>query len=142
MLMTTARVAYLTRASDASRKLSPIAQKKIRNLYWAGALMFIFAFVIWNLDNVFCDALSGWKIVLGWPAAFLLEGTFYVRGTGYAKTHHCLPLRSCLVARLYGEFLKLTQRRPRVSTFSNLSQAAGTYYMINGTTCERLSPPP
>ena len=36
--------------------------------------MFILGFIFWNLDNVLCDALTGWKIMLGWPTAFLLEG--------------------------------------------------------------------
>ena len=74
MLATTARVTYLTRYSEASRQLAPQSRKTITKLYSTGALMFIFAFVIWNLDNVFCDALSGWKMALGWPIAFLLEG--------------------------------------------------------------------
>lgn len=36
--------------------------------------MFSLAFIIWNLDNVFCGTLTQWKRKVGWPFAFLLEG--------------------------------------------------------------------
>lgn len=73
LLATIGRVSYLIRFSDETT-LSPQTRKTIGRLHKTGALMFIFAFAIWNVDNVFCDALSGWKMALGWPTAFLLEG--------------------------------------------------------------------
>ncbi|KAJ7170167.1 alkaline phytoceramidase [Mycena filopes] len=46
----------------------------IRNLFTLGLAQFTFAFLLWNMDNIFCDQLTRWKISLGWPLAFLLEG--------------------------------------------------------------------
>jgi dihydroceramidase len=41
-----------------------------------GAWLFVFGFVVWNLDNIFCTALTRQKVAIGWPSAFLLEGAF------------------------------------------------------------------
>jgi dihydroceramidase len=42
--------------------------------FWTGSGLFILAFIIWSLDNIFCDTLTAWRVFVGWPAAFLLEG--------------------------------------------------------------------
>jgi dihydroceramidase len=39
-----------------------------------GVAIFALGFVIWNIDNIFCSTLTGWKFTIGWPVAFLLEG--------------------------------------------------------------------
>ena len=41
-----------------------------------GAGMFALGFFVWNMDNIFCDTLTRWKVFIGWPWAFLLEGIF------------------------------------------------------------------
>ncbi|KAF8899059.1 ceramidase [Infundibulicybe gibba] len=46
----------------------------ISQLFGTGAVLFASGFLIWNLDNIFCDTLTQWKVSIGWPAAFLLEG--------------------------------------------------------------------
>lgn len=38
-----------------------------------GALTFVVGFIIWNIDNFFCDALRKGRNVLG-PLGFILEG--------------------------------------------------------------------
>jgi hypothetical protein len=43
-------------------------------MFWTGGGLFILGFIIWNLDNVFCTTLTRWKVAIGWPVAFLLEG--------------------------------------------------------------------
>jgi dihydroceramidase len=46
----------------------------IGKLFSKGAGMFALGFFIWNMDNIFCDTLTRWKVFIGWPRAFLLEG--------------------------------------------------------------------
>lgn len=76
MIITTVRGSWLLRQSKASVRLGPGVKKTISDLYLYGALTFVLGFAIWNLDNVFCDALSRWRASIGWPAAFILEGEF------------------------------------------------------------------
>ncbi|KAJ6609388.1 ceramidase-domain-containing protein [Mycena sp. CBHHK59/15] len=63
------RIHYLlTRSSVGSR--IPLEKKRaISKLFGLGVGQFIFAFLIWNLDNLY--------LALGWPIAFLLEGTLH-----------------------------------------------------------------
>jgi dihydroceramidase len=77
VLLTSYRLTYLIRWSPMYRSRTPPAVKdECLRLFWSGGLLFIFAFVIWNLDNVFCDTLTVWKHALGWPAAVFLEGLY------------------------------------------------------------------
>ncbi|KAL0068626.1 alkaline ceramidase ydc1 [Marasmius tenuissimus] len=45
-----------------------------RSWYIKGTIVWVIAFTVWNLDNIFCDRITGWKVAVGWPTAFLLEG--------------------------------------------------------------------
>lgn len=54
--------------------IPPSARRDIRHCFTVGPSSFALGFLVWNLDNVFCGRLTGWKRALGWPAAFLLEG--------------------------------------------------------------------
>ncbi|KAG6889983.1 hypothetical protein C0995_012943 [Termitomyces sp. Mi166 len=72
---TTARVTYLLKWSDRTSDIPDRIKSTIGKLFSSGAAMFAFGFLIWNLDNIFCDALTRWKLAVGWPRAFLLEGT-------------------------------------------------------------------
>ncbi|OAQ64145.1 alkaline phytoceramidase [Pochonia chlamydosporia 170] len=40
----------------------------------AGLTIFLAGFAIWNLDNIFCTTLRGWRREIGLPWAILLEG--------------------------------------------------------------------
>jgi len=74
MVSIISRGTWLLNYSEDSKRLNQETKKAIGNLYKWGAAVFILGFVIWNIDNVFCDALSGLKLFMNWPAAFLLEG--------------------------------------------------------------------
>ena len=56
------------------KKVPQEKRTRVARTFLAGAGTFAFGFLVWNLDNVFCDTLTGWKKAIGWPAAFLLEG--------------------------------------------------------------------
>ncbi|KAF5312908.1 hypothetical protein D9619_002616 [Psilocybe cf. subviscida] len=64
-------------ANETRPVYKPIPPKKkstIAAFFSTGAGLFALGFLVWNLDNIFCGALTKWKVGLGWPMAFLLEG--------------------------------------------------------------------
>lgn len=73
MLSIGARTAYLLHLQHP--KKIPAAQAQIiSRLYIDGTAIFLLGFLIWNLDNVFCETVTSWKLGVKWPTAFLLEG--------------------------------------------------------------------
>ncbi|KAI0059486.1 alkaline phytoceramidase [Artomyces pyxidatus] len=74
MLATGLRAHYLRTWSEASRRLPDRHKDAFLELFIGGAGLFLLGFLIWNLDNIFCDTLTRWKNIIGWPLAFLLEG--------------------------------------------------------------------
>ncbi|PPJ56609.1 hypothetical protein CBER1_01833 [Cercospora berteroae] len=50
---------------------------KLRSLVTFATSISLFAFFIWNIDNIFCPTLTKWKHQVGWPLAILLEGHGY-----------------------------------------------------------------
>lgn len=74
LLIQTGRCVWLTSYSKHSDRLGPQKRAEIKSLFLWGAAWFLSGFFIWNLDNLFCGTVTGWKKQLGWPAAFLLEG--------------------------------------------------------------------
>jgi dihydroceramidase len=54
--------------------MSPKAKSAIVGLLRSGSILFVLGFAIWNVDNLCCDPLTRWKVAVGWPAAFFLEG--------------------------------------------------------------------
>ncbi|KAJ7459104.1 ceramidase [Mycena galericulata] len=70
----TGRIVYLLTRSDAGKRIPADKRHAIKKLVGLGVAQFAFAFMLWNLDNIFCDTLTRWKVSLGWPLAFLLEG--------------------------------------------------------------------
>ncbi|KAF8527566.1 alkaline phytoceramidase [Hysterangium stoloniferum] len=72
MLTVAFRSTILCRRS--SSPISPETRNTIIKIFWTGSISFIVGFIVWNLDNAFCDTLQSWKLALGWPIAFLLEG--------------------------------------------------------------------
>lgn len=61
--------------SDISKDVPPVAKKMMVTLYQTGLLTFLLGFAVWNLDNIYCSILTEWKKAIGWPVAFLLEGS-------------------------------------------------------------------
>ena len=74
IVITTLRVTYLLNLSDASQRIPAKAKKTITRFFSTGSAMFALGFLIWNVDNTFCHTLTAWKVSIGWPIAFLLEG--------------------------------------------------------------------
>jgi dihydroceramidase len=68
------RIYYLLTLSDVGKRVPADKKKTIATLFGSGVAQFVFAFLLWNLDNIFCDTVTQWKVSLGWPLAFLLEG--------------------------------------------------------------------
>lgn len=68
------RVTYLLQWSEHSLRIPDKKKSIIGKLFGRGAGMFALGFFIWNMDNIYCDTLTHWKVFIGWPRAFLLEG--------------------------------------------------------------------
>ncbi|KAF9454200.1 alkaline phytoceramidase [Macrolepiota fuliginosa MF-IS2] len=74
ILITAGRITYILKWSEAGERIPTDIKHTIGKFFGTGALLFAFGFLIWNLDNIFCDFLITQKLSLGWPSAFLLEG--------------------------------------------------------------------
>ncbi|KAK7695067.1 hypothetical protein QCA50_002257 [Cerrena zonata] len=70
----TFRTAYLLKWSEFSSRIPQDTKAAIGRTFSSGAGIFALGFVVWNLDNIFCNTITRWKHTLGWPAAFVLEG--------------------------------------------------------------------
>ncbi|KAJ6469651.1 ceramidase [Mycena vitilis] len=68
------RIYYLLTKPDVGKRVPAEKRAAISKLFSLGVAQFVLAFVLWNLDNIFCDTLTRWKVAVGWPLAFLLEG--------------------------------------------------------------------
>ncbi|KAJ7161261.1 ceramidase [Mycena crocata] len=82
------RVYYLLTRSDAGKRVPVDKRSAIGRLFGLGVAQFCLAFMLWNVDEIWCDTLTRWKVSLGWPLAFLLEGhswwhVFTASGTYY-----------------------------------------------------------
>lgn len=76
ILITVGRIVYILKWSEAGERIPTEIKHSIAKLFGTGALLFAFGFLIWNLDNIFCDFLIEKKLLIGWPSAFLLEGEY------------------------------------------------------------------
>lgn len=74
MVSTAIRTLYLIH-SDISKDVPPVTRTNVGKIYQTGLFAFLIGFVIWNVDNIYCSTLTEWKNAVGWPAAFLLEGS-------------------------------------------------------------------
>ncbi|KAG2022865.1 phytoceramidase [Coprinopsis cinerea AmutBmut pab1-1] len=75
MVVSTAiRITYILRYSDDAPRIPAKKKETIGTLFTIGAVLFATGFLLWNLDNGFCHRLTQWKLRLGWPQAFALEG--------------------------------------------------------------------
>ncbi|KAM0129413.1 hypothetical protein ACHAPC_000825 [Botrytis cinerea] len=48
-------------------------QKQVKKLVTYGGVIFVSGFVLWNIDNQFCESLTDTKHSLGMPWSFVLE---------------------------------------------------------------------
>ncbi|KAH9947133.1 alkaline phytoceramidase [Amylocystis lapponica] len=74
LLVTAIRTMILLRDEEVTRRLPPASKTLVARTFTVGAATFAFGFFVWNLDNIFCETLTGWKRDIGWPVAFLMEG--------------------------------------------------------------------
>lgn len=101
VLTTAIRIHYLLRRSDASRRIPQEIKSEIGSTFATGTGLFVFGFFVWNLDNIFCAALTRQKMAIGWPIAFLLEGAIYVGST--TPSAYVIRSRTRLVAFLHSK---------------------------------------
>ncbi|KAF8307452.1 aPHC-domain-containing protein [Clavulina sp. PMI_390] len=64
----------LVRSDLKAPHLSPQAAHEAKLLSAGGAVIFLSGFVIWNLDNIFCDSLTGWRSVVGEYVGVISQG--------------------------------------------------------------------
>ncbi|KAF9270657.1 alkaline phytoceramidase [Marasmius fiardii PR-910] len=70
----TFRIVYLLRVSPVRDRIPQEKRAVIFKWFAIGVSTFAFGFLIWNLDNIYCDFLTKLKVYLGHPLAFLIEG--------------------------------------------------------------------
>ncbi|KIK70654.1 hypothetical protein GYMLUDRAFT_65869 [Collybiopsis luxurians FD-317 M1] len=88
------RIVYLLNFSPVRGRIPDNKKKVIGSMFATGAILFAVGFVIWNLDNIFCDILTTWKRGIGWPAAFLLEGhSWWHVLTGLGTYYMCMGIQ-------------------------------------------------
>lgn len=76
MVTTAVRTVYVLHyMPDCNTRIPPSVHSRVTSLFGYGAATFILGFIVWNLDNIFCNTVTEWKQYVGWPVAFLLEGT-------------------------------------------------------------------
>jgi dihydroceramidase len=69
-----ARTNYILQWSDMAMAIPAKTKASMANFFNMGLGMFLLGFLVWNMDNIFCSTLTKWKMSIGWPAAFFLEG--------------------------------------------------------------------
>lgn len=74
MIVTLLRELYLLSWSDASRTIPDKKKAVIIEALRTGLALFLFGFLVWNLDNIFCGSWTQVKRAVGWPIAFFMEG--------------------------------------------------------------------
>ncbi|KAI0931564.1 hypothetical protein AcW1_001064 [Taiwanofungus camphoratus] len=74
LFITAARTIFLLRDPEIAKLVPDASKVLVARLFTYGAATFAFGFFVWNLDNIFCETVTGWKHGVGWPVAFILEG--------------------------------------------------------------------
>ncbi|KAH9070756.1 ceramidase [Lactarius deliciosus] len=74
MVATLLREVHLLTRSDVSRTLPDKKKAVIITVLRTGLFLFLFGFLVWNLDNIFCGSWTQVKRGVGWPIAFFMEG--------------------------------------------------------------------
>jgi len=111
MLTVLFRTEYLMRSSAIPEAML----KQLKTVFRGGAVTFVAGFVIWNLDNIFCLDLTGWKFAITWPAAFLLEGHAWWHVLTAAGTYFLLVGTSVLTLAV-----KDSPKNYRLGTFAGI----------------------
>ena len=95
------RTTYILRTSPYKQLIPDHDKKTVTRLFSLGAATFLFGFFVWNLDNIFCHNITGWKHSLGWPGAFLLEGHswWHVLTVSHQSPPPCSSSLTCLAYR-------------------------------------------
>lgn len=77
----TIQVVSLLNSKEA--KLTKQQRSEISHQLFVGSAIFVTAFGIWNIDNIYCGSLRGLRQKIGYPTALLLEGHgWWHLGTG------------------------------------------------------------
>ena len=74
MLTAVFRAKHLITLAVEAGRLPPHAKSVMQKLFWSGVVTFLLGFLVWNLDNIFCESITGWKASVGSPLSFLAEG--------------------------------------------------------------------
>ncbi|KAF5312906.1 hypothetical protein D9619_002617 [Psilocybe cf. subviscida] len=100
LFVTAGRVTSLLRRPAAKKSIPDVKRAMIASTFTRGALVFAFAFFVWNLDNIFCGHITQWKLAVGWPAAFLLEGhSWWHIFTGLGSYYMFIGIHSTITRR-------------------------------------------
>lgn len=99
-LVSVSRIIYLIKYRLPPSSEHP-AKKVIGDMLFRGVALFGIAFLIWNLDNLFCDTWRSLRVQVA-PFGFMLEGhAFWHLGTGLgsywimtAATYLCLCVKT------------------------------------------------
>ncbi|KIP11150.1 hypothetical protein PHLGIDRAFT_125047 [Phlebiopsis gigantea 11061_1 CR5-6] len=98
------RTTYILRTSPYQQRIPDHDKKTVTHLFALGAATFLFGFLVWNLDNIFCHNITGWKHSLGWPGAFLLEGHSWWHILTATGTYLMLIGNTCATLGLKDDF--------------------------------------
>ncbi|KAF8307453.1 alkaline phytoceramidase [Clavulina sp. PMI_390] len=64
----------LVQSDYKAPQLSPQMAHEAKLLNMGGAAIFLAGFAIWNLDNIFCESLTGWRGVVGEYVGVISQG--------------------------------------------------------------------
>ncbi|KAH9819674.1 ceramidase [Melampsora americana] len=73
-ILSTVRVYHTVRNAPDSTPAEQQNRADALKLEVMGSAIFLSGFLIWNIDNIFCDQISQLKEAIGVPFSFLLEG--------------------------------------------------------------------
>jgi len=73
-LVGTCRVAYIVHTAPERTNQEQRNKADAKRYILTGSAIFLIGFLIWNIDNLFCDRISQLKEHLGTPWSFILEG--------------------------------------------------------------------
>ncbi|POW09133.1 hypothetical protein PSTT_07015, partial [Puccinia striiformis] len=97
-LINTSRSAYLALSAPGGTYQEQKNRTDGIRYTFGGTIIFLAGFLIWNIDNVYCDQISQLKEYLGAPWSFILEGHAWwhlATGTG-AYLVRPLPFRNLI----------------------------------------------
>ena len=126
ILAVAARTTYVLQWSDKATTIPTKTKDSIATSFNKGLGLFLLGFFVWNIDNIFCQTLTKWKILVGWPAAFFLEGKSTL--APLHSTDNEFYYRTLLVACFDSKYLT----HSKIERRNIFVQGLGTYYMFIG----------